>query len=139
MLGIISKIFGGNKSEKDVKLILPEVESTNMFYDTFRSLTNNQLRSKTTEFKQRIKEYLTQIEVDIENKKQEAEALPVSEISGRDSIYKEVDALKKDRDVKIEEILKVALVPSNQIIEKYFNSTTPNFIKSTLKGLTMKY
>ena len=118
MLGIISKIFGGNKSEKDVKQILPMVETTNQFFASYQSLTNDQLRSKTTEFKQRIKEHLAQIDADIENKKQEAEALPLSEISGRDGIYKEVDALKKDRDTKIEEILKELLPEAFAVVKE---------------------
>ncbi|MEP6713500.1 MAG: preprotein translocase subunit SecA, partial [Ferruginibacter sp.] len=118
MLGIISKMFGGNKSEKDVKQILPEVEKTNQFFASYQSLTNDQLRNKTTEFRKRIKEHLTQIDADIENKKQEAEALPVAEISGRDSIYKEVDAFKKDRDTKIEEILKELLPEAFAVVKE---------------------
>ena len=32
MIGFISKIFGGNKSEKDVKKILPVVEKINQHF-----------------------------------------------------------------------------------------------------------
>ena len=58
MLGIISKIFGGNKSEKDVKKILPMVEKINQFFKEYESLSNDQLRSKTIEFRERIKGHL---------------------------------------------------------------------------------
>ncbi|MEO5943310.1 MAG: preprotein translocase subunit SecA [Ferruginibacter sp.] len=118
MLGIISKIFGGNKSEKDVKQILPQVETTKEFFATYASLTNDQLRNKTTDFKQRIKEHLTEIDTEIESKKAEAEALASTEISGRDAIYKEVDALKKDRDAKIEEILKEILPEAFAVVKE---------------------
>ncbi len=118
MLGIISKIFGGNKSEKDVKKILPQVEKINQFYKEYNSLSNNELRNKTHEFRVRIKEYLVATDNQIEQKKQEAEALPSEEISGRDNIYKEIDALKKDRDKKIEEILEQILPEAFAVVKE---------------------
>ena len=109
MLGIISKVFGGNKSEKDVKKIMPEVEKTKLAYAQLQSLSNDQLRGKTTEFKNRIKEYLSPADAEIQNKKDNAEKLDITDIGGRDAIYKEIDELKKERDEKIEEILKEIL------------------------------
>ena len=118
MLGIISKIFGGNKSEKDVKKILPQVEKINQYFKEYGSLSNNELRNKTHEFRTRIKEYLSVTDSQIESKKQEAEALPLEEISGRDLIYKEIDALKKDRDAKIEEILEQILPEAFAVVKE---------------------
>ena len=106
MIGLISKLFGGNKSEKDIKKVMPIVESTLKFYESFQQLTNNELRAKTTEFKKRIKEYLKEIDAEIASKKVAAEGLPIEDIGGKDSIYKEIDSLQKDRNKKIEEVLK---------------------------------
>ena len=61
MLKFISKILGGNKSEKDVAAIRPIVEKINQFFQQYQSLTNDELRNKTVEFKQRIKTYLSNI------------------------------------------------------------------------------
>src|SRR5437868_12184938 len=105
MLNILSKILGGNKSEKDVKKIEPQVEQINKFFDQYQTHSNDELRGKTTEFKQRIKQHLTEIDEIIATKKSEAEQLPEEEMHMRDALYKEVDELKKDRDKKIEEIL----------------------------------
>jgi preprotein translocase subunit SecA len=105
MSGFLSKILGGNKSEKDVKKIAPIVTKSNDFFTQYTSISNDALRAKSQDFKQRIKDYLTEIDAEIEQKKQAAEALPETEISQRDFIYKEVDELKKGRDKKIEEIL----------------------------------
>ncbi len=113
MIGFISKIFGGNKSEKDVKKISPEVERTNNFFAQYALLSNDELRNKTVEFKSRIKEFLAPIDADIQNKKDQAEALAVDDIDGRDNLYKEIDEIKKDRNKKIEEIL-------NQILPEAF-------------------
>ena len=110
MIGFLSKIFGGNKSEKDVKKISPQVEVINRFFDEYKSLSNDALRAKTQEFKQRIREHLAGIDEQINTLKIDAENLPVADINQKDVIYQQIDALKKDRDKKIEEIL-LAILP----------------------------
>lgn len=105
MLNFISKLFGGNKSEKDVKLLLPIVQKTNEFYSQYESLSNDELRNKTVLFRERIKTYLTGIDTEIESRKQAAEKLAATDIHRRDAIYQEIDKLKKDRDKKVEEVL----------------------------------
>ena len=106
MLGIISKIFGGSKSEKDVKQILPVVEKTNRYFAEYQSLSNDQLRNNTVLFKERIKQHLADIDETIEAKKAAAEVLPVADINGRDNIYKEIDELKKEILASVPDKLK---------------------------------
>jgi preprotein translocase subunit SecA len=105
MLKFISKLFGGNKSEKDVQLLMPIVQKANQFFQEYQSLSNDELRSKTVQFRQRITDHLSAINAEIEERKQAAEKLSDVDIHGRDAIYQEVDKLKKDRDKKIEEVL----------------------------------
>ena len=109
MIGFLSKIFGGNKSEKDVKKITPQVAKINSFVTQYQSLTNDQLRNNTVEFKQRIRQHLNAIEEDINTKKENAENLPVTNINEKDVIYQEIDLLKKERDKQIEVILQEIL------------------------------
>ena len=105
MAGLLSKLFGGNKSEKDVKVIRPYVAKINAFFDAYHSLSHDELRAKTTEFRQRIQQHLSDIDARITAKKLEADSLSSVDISGRDLIYQEVDALQKDRDKEIEVVL----------------------------------
>ena len=105
MLKFITKLFGSSKSEKDVQKILPIVEKANSFFASYASLTNDELRGKTAEFKQRIQNHLVAIDAQIAEKKEIADALSDTEIHKRDAIYKEVDVLNKERDQKIEEVL----------------------------------
>ncbi|RYY47663.1 MAG: preprotein translocase subunit SecA, partial [Chitinophagaceae bacterium] len=118
MLGIISKLFGGSKSEKDVKHIMPLVEKANRYFTEYQSLSNDQLRNKTNEFKERIGQHLQGIDATIAAKKNDAEALPLNDINGRDAIYKEVDDLKKTRDQQIEEILKELLPEAFAVVKE---------------------
>ncbi|MHA4845530.1 preprotein translocase subunit SecA [Flavitalea antarctica] len=106
MLGFISKMFGGSKSEKDIKNIEPVVGEINKHFASYQSLSNDQLRAKTVEFKERIKSHLKQIDDEIASLTKQAEELPFSEIANKDTFYQQVDVLKKDRDKKVEEILK---------------------------------
>ncbi len=118
MLGFISKIFGGSKSEKDVKKIEPYVGKVNQFFASYQSLSNDQLRNKTQEFRQRIKEHLAEIDTEIAEKNAAAEALPFNDLMGKDSIYQEVDKLKKDRDKEIEEILEKILPEAFAVVKE---------------------
>jgi preprotein translocase subunit SecA len=106
MLGFISKMFGGSKSEKDIKNIEPVVGEINRHFAGYQALNNDQLRSKTIEFKDRIKSHLKEIDDEIASLTKQAEELPFSEIANKDTFYQQVDVLKKDRDKKVEEILK---------------------------------
>ena len=44
MLKLISKLFGGNKQDKDVKSMMPIVERVSEEYAKMQSLSNDQLR-----------------------------------------------------------------------------------------------
>ena len=105
MLQIISKIFGGSKSEKDVKKIDHLVAVINGHFETYKTLSNDQLRSKTAEFKSRIKDYLADTNSQIEALQNQAEALPLNDFMGRDSIYEQIDVIKKQKDTTLEKVL----------------------------------
>ncbi|MET0244152.1 MAG: preprotein translocase subunit SecA, partial [Flavitalea sp.] len=106
MLGFISKIFGGSKSEKDIRILEPIVGEINRHFASYQSLSNDQLRGKTVEFRARITEHLKETDEEISSLTKKAEELPFEEIADKDTIFQKVDELKKDRDKKIEEILK---------------------------------
>ena len=118
MLGIISKIFGGNKSEKDVKILQPIVGQVNQHVAAFQLLNNDQLRAKTTEFKTRIKDHLGTIDTEIADLNKKAEELPFSDIGGKDALYTQIDELKKNRDKQIEEVLKEILPEAFAVVKE---------------------
>ncbi len=106
MFGFISKLFGGSKSEKDVKKIAPIVEKINAHFAAYQSISNDELRGKTQEFRARIAAYLKDIDAEIAAKNEAAQQLPFNDLLGKDEIYQQVDKLKKERNKKIEEILE---------------------------------
>jgi preprotein translocase subunit SecA len=118
MIGFLSKMFGGSKSEKDVKAIMPLITKINQNFQAYQSISNDELRHKTQEFRQRIQDYLKDIDAQIAETNKRAEELPYNDLVGKDAIYQEVDKLKKDRDQKIEEILKELLPEAFAVVKE---------------------
>lgn len=105
MFGFLSKLLGGNKSERDVKQIMPYVEQINRFFDQYQQLSNDELRANTTRFRARIAEALQAVDAEIQAHKEEAEHLPADQMTERDAIYQEIDKLTKERDTQLEKVL----------------------------------
>lgn len=62
MLKFISKILGGNKSEKDIKEISPIVDEINEIYKGLSSLSDEELKAKTPEYKELLKKNTKELE-----------------------------------------------------------------------------
>ncbi len=118
MLGFLSKIFGGSKSEKDIKSIEPIVASINQHFAALQSLSNDELRNKTVVFKQRIADHVAEIDGEIKSITEKAETLTASEINEKDALYQQVDKLKKERDTKLEEVLKEILPEAFAVVKE---------------------
>ncbi|MEO6961773.1 MAG: preprotein translocase subunit SecA [Puia sp.] len=118
MAGIFSMLFGGNKSEKDIKKINPLVGQINEYVNAFTALSNDDLRAKTQEFKQRIRDYLAEVDKSVTDLNLQAENLPFSDIGGKDTLYTEIDNLKKKRDDLIEEVLDTLLPEAFAVVKE---------------------
>jgi preprotein translocase subunit SecA len=123
---VLSKLFGGNKYEKDIKAITPIVEQVKAEYAKLTGLTNDQLRGKSVEFKQRIKAHLTEIDAEIAALRAEADNPELTDVDRKDEIYKEIDTLRKDRDKKIEEVLLEILPEAFAVMKETARRFTEN-------------
>src|SRR5688572_31754806 len=117
-MGLFSKLFGGNKSEKDVRAIQPLVSQINQHFTAYQSLSNDELRNKTVQFRQRIAEALKGIDAEIAQANKEAEELPFTDLNGKDTIYQQVDKLRKQRNQEIEDILKEILPEAFAVVKE---------------------
>lgn len=90
----ILKAFVGDKSQKDVKAIQPIIAKIKSFESSLQALSNDQLRAKTTEFKEKIKQARAEKDAKIEKLKNEVEA--IADIDAREDIYVQIDALEKE-------------------------------------------
>ncbi|HAV26512.1 MAG TPA: preprotein translocase subunit SecA, partial [Bacteroidetes bacterium] len=113
----ISKLFG-NKADKDVKDITPYVGKINAEFDKLAGITNDQLRAKTAEFKQRVSDYLSEIDQQVVELKKEVEAADITEIDKKEDAYDRIDELEKERDEKLEEILEALLPEAFAVVKE---------------------
>lgn len=118
MIGFLSKIFGGSKSDKDVNKLQPVVAEINKHYTELQSLTNDQLRNKTKEFRAVIQEHLSSINEEIASKKVEADDNPNAELHNREAVYDEIDKLIKRRDELLEEVLEKILPEAFAVVKE---------------------
>lgn len=123
MLKFLSKLFG-SKSERDVKGVQPLVNKIKEEYEKLSALTHDELRGKTLDFKQRISNYLQDIDNEINGLKQEAEATEDMEL--KTSTYDKIDKLTKDRDKKLEEVLLEILPEAFAVVKETARRFTEN-------------
>lgn len=99
MFGIIKKVFG-TKSERDRKKFEPIVAQINEEYEKLRELSNDELRNQTLQFREIIKNHLSDIEDQINDNK--AQAIDTEDIAAKEQLFKQVDELVKERDQLLE-------------------------------------
>ena len=119
MLGLLKKIFNiKTKSEKDIEQILPVVEKINSIYSTLSSLSNDELRAKTLEFKKRIQEYISDEQTQIQSIKERLEKEPDLDVEEKEKLFKKIEELDKKSLEKIEEILEEILPEAFAVLKE---------------------
>lgn len=112
----ISKIFG-TKSSRDIKQLLPIVDQINVEYEKLKSLSNDELRNKTAEFRTYIAEKLKEINTEIDSLTNQAEDESKS-LYEKEDLYKEIDELVKNRDKELEEVLNEILPQAFAVVKE---------------------
>lgn len=103
MIGnLIQKVFG-TKSDRDIKKLMPIAEGVNAEFEKLKNLSNDELRAKTADFKQRIAQAIQEEEKEIADKKQQIDG--ETELDTKERLYNEIDALEESITSKINEVL----------------------------------
>lgn len=123
MLGFIKKIFG-TKYDRDVNAYLPIVEEINQYADSYKSLSNDELRHKTIEFRQRIATYLSGIDEEIKNIQEES--FQEEDVSRKEELFAEIDKLQEERDKELEVVLKDILPEAFAVVKETARRFTQN-------------
>jgi preprotein translocase subunit SecA len=138
MLGFLAKLFG-TKSERDIKVLQPIVTQINQEYAKLSSLTNDELRNKTVEFKGVIAAHLSDIDTKIADLKAQAESAELS-LQDKTNLYDEVDALGKERDKELEVVLKQILPQAFATIKETSRRLSENeFVEVTANDYDKEY
>ena len=121
MLGTLSKILKkvlGDKAEKDIQEVQPIVERINEIFATLHSESSNDLRRRTDAMKLRIREAIKPLEEEIDQLKVQAEAMDDGALDAKEAIYEHVDAIAKDINARIEEVLEEILPEAYAVVKE---------------------
>ncbi|HVA98471.1 MAG TPA: preprotein translocase subunit SecA [Bacteroidia bacterium] len=113
----ISKIFG-NKSDRDLKTLHPILDEIKKAYPSIAALSNDALRAKTQEFKQRIAEAIKADETRSEELSKQAEFSDELSIEEKEKIYAEIDQLKKTITETIKKTLDEILPEAFSVVKE---------------------
>ncbi|MBR3724916.1 MAG: preprotein translocase subunit SecA [Bacteroidales bacterium] len=117
MANFLSKLFG-TKSDRDLKEVKPYLDATLKVYPEIQKLSNDQLRAKTAEFKERIRKEVENEEKELAALRQRIEEeydMPVDE---KEEIYKRIDKLEKDSYDKTQEVLNKILPEAFSVVKE---------------------
>ncbi|MBN2347193.1 MAG: preprotein translocase subunit SecA [Bacteroidales bacterium] len=127
---VLSKVFG-NKSDRDIKEVMPIVEKVKEQYENIRLLSNDDLRAKTNEIKKYVQEYVQSEQSQIEELKNKIEAGEI-DISEVEKLYEKIDKIEKDIDSKLETALNEVLPTAFSIVKETAKRFKENeFIEAT--------
>lgn len=115
MLQFFKRLFG-SKNERDVQKLRPYVEQINSHTEALKSLTDEQLKGKTDEFRSRLKEASKEIEEEIVAAKTSLK----EEVSyeQREATYGQLDDLNKELDAKINETMDGLLPEAFAVVKE---------------------
>ena len=106
----------GTKQDRDLKQYQILVLEVNKYFEEYQSISNDELRSKTLDFRQRVKEYLSDIDAEITAINQQA--IDAEDFNEKENLFKEVDELRKNRDKALEDVLMSILPEAFAVVKE---------------------
>ncbi len=113
---LLKKLFG-DKSLKDQKNYQPQIDATKTFENEFSKLSDDGLRSKTNEFRNKIKEGIASLEEELKALNEKANDLSIP-VHQKEAMYEQIDSYTKKIDDKIEDILREILPQAFAIVKE---------------------
>jgi len=112
-LGILQKMFG-NKSQRDMREVMPYVEKIKAEYERVVACSNDELREKSEALKNRLADAVMSDKEKIAALKASVEQTPIEK---REKIYEEVDKLEKNIKDTYEKVLLEILPEAFAIVK----------------------
>ena len=125
LLNSVLKVFVGDKRKKDLKTLEPVINKVTAFESALAALSNDELRSKTLEFKNIIKESIQPINDQINALEEEVKT---ANVDRKEEIYTEIDTLKdtsyETSERTLEEILPEAFGVIKETAKRFTQNKT---------------
>lgn len=122
----ILKLFVGDKSKRDVQQIRPIIEKVKQFEESLKVLSNDELRQKTTLFKERIQQNRLAKDNEIDQIKNKIEQ--TDDIDAREDMYLEIDKLEAEAyelsEKMLDELLPEAFAVVKETARRFKDNTS---------------
>ncbi|TFH37014.1 MAG: preprotein translocase subunit SecA, partial [Bacteroidia bacterium] len=118
-MSIITKVLGvflGNKYERDIKEISPYVEKIKVEFSKLQDISNDELRAKTGNLREKIEAELKEELSAIEELRLKAEK--EEDVFGKEDYFNEIDKIENNISVKLESILLDLLPEAFAIVKE---------------------
>lgn len=112
------KKFIGTKSEKDIRELTPTLNKIQAIYPAIEKLSNDALRAKTTEFKEKLRLATEEKEIAIRDLKDRIENDPEMDMDDKEKIYEEIDSLDKENYEITQQVLNEILPEAFAVIKE---------------------
>ncbi len=113
----ITKLFG-TKADRDLKELMPYIGKINGEFDKLSTITDDELRGKTAEFKERIATATQDIDKEIAALHEQVDTHPEDDIDSKEAVFAQIDKLEEDKNEKLEEILLEILPEAFAVVKE---------------------
>ena len=115
-LNSLLKVFLGDKSGKDLKKLTPLVDEINNYFNKITTISNDQLRNKTIEFKKLISDETKELNKSVSNLNNQLS----KDLSNdkKEEIFKQIESLENDLIKKKSEVLDRLLPEAFAVVKE---------------------
>lgn len=118
MLKFLQSLLGGSKHEKDVKLMKPIIDEINSIFSGLSSLTDEQLRGKTQEFKGRVEASVETLRAEVEAIRERLRTDFSIEHAERSDLYARITANEREQFETIQATLDDVLPEAFAVVKE---------------------
>ena len=123
--GIAGKIFG-SKADRDIKEVMPLVEKIKIEFPKLASLSNDQLRAKSDDFRKRIQDFLKTENDEIASIREKIETNNEIDAHEKETLYERIDKLDETIKEKTKEVLLELLPEAFAVVKETAKRFTEN-------------
>ena len=113
----LTKVFG-TKSDRDLKTLWPYVDEINEEFEKLATISDDELRNKTTELKETINDYLKEIDEELAALHDRIAQEPDLTIDEKEEIFSHIDKLEEDRNTNLEDVLMDILPQAFAVVKE---------------------
>jgi len=117
MFKLIAKLFG-TKSEKDIKLVMPLVQEAIREGEKLLTVSNDELRNKTTEIQAVINTKLKSIDDQLAALHQQIADNAEMDLNEKEAVFARIDKIEGERNKELEKVLLEILPQAFAIIRE---------------------